>query len=344
VIPAGVDAINIEQYKIILKKVWATQNADPEQLERLKLLRTTLNISEELHKKLEAEVRRDFLSSNNPTKVAPSDVNIMINESSVTKPKKQSSKPAHLKSEVPMPKSKTMLTAKTSKAPSSSGKLQKVKIKKYLTLAKQKYQKKNYKGSLKLLREGLKLDPKNEELKFYIKKVKLKQKSAVGDIEPKDNNVNELSAEVEDTNMGVIEKIAPSRAEQKRVGSKSAIPVGNLNGAPIIPETIGPNLNEKPDTIADPTETDTQVTSKIVTLNKPEKPKCISCNGTGSCYWCNGAGKCDRCAGTGIYNDETCTICNGSGKCNSCIGEGTCMWCRGKGIGKQMNTIYSNEE
>jgi hypothetical protein len=331
----------------------------------LKLLRTTLNISEELHEKLEAEVRGEFLSSKEPTKIAPNDVNIMINDKSANQANLQSSKPSQIEAEVPMPKSKTILSTKPSKAskpskPSKPSKISKtskpyshpvklreVKIKKYLTLAKQKYQKKNYKDSLKLLREAQEIDPENEELKFYIKKVKLKQKSVKVDVGPKGKKSTKSEKEVEETSVGEVgvrEKITPSRAEQKKAESQSAIPVGNLNGAPINHETIGTLLNEKPGPIDDPTKVEDQVTSKIVTLTKPEKPKCISCNGTGSCYWCNGTGKCDRCAGTGIYDDETCTICSGTGKCNSCVGEGTCMWCRGKGIGKQMNTIYSKKD
>lgn len=343
----GVDAINIEQYKIILKKVWASQKADPDQLERLKMLRATLNISEELHQQLEQEIMKQSKEERSTFKIAPSEINILIKESKIKKPAYEE---AHQE------------------------KLKDVKLKKYLTLAKEKYLKGDYGEALELLKSGSKLEPENEEIKFYTKKVKLKlkrlKKLGTAEDEMDISDHLEIRETVDErTGVKIKEKIATPRFKQKKLTTKSAIPVDNLNGASLNPhdldlvENMQVNNTEKPlkeelkpeQKIEEPARETTITKSEHgkeceqesehghskFNLEKPEKPKCISCNGTGKCYWCSGSGECDRCGGTGNYNDNTCTMCHGSGKCNSCNGEGNCMWCKGKGTSKLMNTLYT---
>ena len=52
-----------------MKKVWAAKNADPDQLESLKMLRATLNISEELHQQLEEEIKQQSMEERSTFKI-----------------------------------------------------------------------------------------------------------------------------------------------------------------------------------------------------------------------------------------------------------------------------------
>ncbi len=327
----GVDAINIKQYKIMLKNVWTSKEVDPEQLERLKMLRETMNISEELHRQLEAEIKAEFFESTRPSKIAPEVFNVLIKESIKTsKPRK--------------------------KQKNKSDKLKRIKLKKIITLANEKYSNKEYEDALQLLKQGSELDSENPEILFYIKKVNLKLRSSKSGSKniSEDKSTGDLVTHRKDENTGINikEKITTPRFAQKRTEVKPAIPVGHLNGASV--ETLE-KTSETASNLDTPKTTEPETTlgkmvedenilkdeTKRFTLDKPDKTKCISCNGTGKCYWCSGSGKCDRCGGDGVYNDSNCTMCNGTGKCNSCSGQGTCMWCRGKGTSRQMNTLFT---
>ena len=326
-----------------MKKVWAAKNADPDQLERLKMLRATLNISEELHQQLEEEIKQQSMEERSTFKISPSEINILIQESSTKRLKKKKHKDTQAHKE----------------------KLKDVKLKKILTMAKEKYLKDDYGEAIELLNQGSKLDPDNEDIKFYTKKVKIKLNKSKKGIRKLDKEEKKGLFEIretidEQTGVKIKEKITIPRSEHKKLVSKTAIPVSNLNGASLEPqitkleEKIELNEPEKPvnkeldlqQENKEPESNENTIKSEPtkVVLEKPQKPKCISCNGTGQCYWCNGTGECDRCAGTGDYNDSACTMCNGSGKCNSCNGKGLCMWCRGKGTSTLMNTIYSKNE
>jgi hypothetical protein len=310
----------------MLKKVYATQNADPEQLERLRMLRVMLNISEEMHQKLEGEIKNSFYSPEAVDSISPRGFNVLVNES-----------------------------AYAPKSPANVEMMNDLKIKKYITLGKEKYQKKEYSEALELFTKGLELAPGNEEFHFLIKKVTLKLKENGED----DNNLQEEETSDNEIETNKAEEVINNK-ESNTSGSESelvkrpkiAIPVDTFNGASIRTEPMDsqPGLDQSeseevskpkqlPENDISPIEPDNGSSDTI------DPQSCISCNGTGNCYWCNGSGKCDRCGGSGTFNDKTCSMCNGSGKCNSCLGEGLCMWCRGKGKSvRKMNTIYSKND
>jgi hypothetical protein len=307
------------------------------------MLRDTLNISEELHKKLELELKGEHEINEAVSNIAPNEVNVLVQEQD---------KPT--KTAVAMPISKIVESSRKTQ----SDKLKQMKIKKFVTLAKEKYKLKNYPEALKYLTKGLDVDPKNQELLFFIKKVNIKLKKAGRELDrakTKLKDTVDTNQMVSDSisEVKVTEKITIPRSAQKKTEPKVAVPIGNLNGASISDEPFE-NLKNDPTDNNKETQTvfdqETKAMESIMeeqkkkSLSQSNKPKCISCNGTGSCYWCSGSGKCDRCGGSGTYNDEPCTMCNGSGKCNSCAGNGYCMWCRGKGIGKQMNTLFSKND
>ena len=209
--------------------------------------------------------------------------------------------------------------------------LSNVKFKKYFTLGKEKYRKRDYEAALKFYQRAQEVSPKNEEIKFLIKKVKLKLRH----FENKDNG----SGTVDTSGSSSTLPSAPGTPTPSPTStpttpstslSRTALPVGGTSAqaepasASSAPAAIPINDSEGGNITPVPK-------SKSLGLIDDDS-KCISCEGLGKCYWCNGSGKCDRCDGTGRFNDKPCSICNGTGKCNSCTGSGSCPWCKGSGM------------
>lgn len=321
--------------------MWSTQNNDPEQLESLKLLRASLNISDEQHNYLEAEVKNELMSNAGFDTIAPNEFVLMVQEPD--KEQKMDKQPKQ--------KKKKKKKIKKTEKPKS------VKIKKYLTLGKDKYHKQDYYNALRLYSEALKLDPDSEEIEFLIKKTKNKIdiiESSNNDFDLNDEEFKEFNALFED------DTEPPGPVEEKEDSYVlSAIPVDNLNGAAVKPKDV--EDFEKPAKIAlpkaipvtpnqtapagKPIEKAKAVTQDQTESSTPSSSPCISCNGTGQCYWCGGTKKCDRCGGTGTFMDNPCTMCRGTGNCNSCQGKGECMWCKGSGLSnRRLNGIYNKDK
>lgn len=284
-----------------------------------------------MHLKLENEIKNKFLTADIPEKISPNNINVLITDPAL-KPIRQ------------------LDTSETSK----------IKLKKILTLGKEKYQKQDYNGALKLYLEGQKLSPNNTEIQFLIKKVNLKINGSElnNNVQSNIKNKGDLETKIAgDEVVPVKESFSEDsvlKKNSKDQESPVAIPVNSLNGASLKPEQPRiKNTNELNAPPASPiakTELDgTEIKSseerpKEESTTKKKQPNCISCMGSGKCYWCSGTGNCDRCGGSGTYLSSACTMCNGSGKCNSCNGKGICLWCNGKGISiRKMNTIYTKE-
>ncbi len=291
-----------------------------------------LNISEELHNKFEAEIKAQFITSDKASEIAPNDFNVLLAEP-ISPPNRQA-------------KNSNLLS---------------IKVKKCIILGKDRCLKQDYEGALNSYLEAQKIDPDNNELKFLIKKVQLKLKEKESEIPLEDSSVEE----------GVKYKIITikpkspqpdelidniSELEKFNKESKVAIPVSNLNGASIQPETLQNNQPthkfEAPSAIPMAKKDlnlkmETKPEDKPIEKNEEKnlesnnKKSCISCNGTGKCYWCDGTGNCVRCLGNGTDNSSSCSMCSGSGNCTSCSGSGKCMWCHGKGESvRRMNTLF----
>jgi hypothetical protein len=294
----------------MLKNVYTSNNVNNEQLEMLKMLRASMNISEDIHKKLESEIKHELMdpsgSSNSSENLLGNDLHLMIQDppavAGPTSVVDQGSEVVQQEVIEAIEKTETEI----SKA------LLDVKIKKYITLGKEKYRKKDYEAALKLFSDGLGIMPDHEELGFLMKKVKLKLKTG-------DNG--------HDTKTLEQGPVTATDSTATQTPPRAAIP---MNGSTV----SASELSEVPSAIPIPLAVDPQdnVSDSNNDLGLLDTDsECISCEGHGICYWCNGTGKCDRCGGTGSFHDETCSMCGGSGKCNSCSGNGSCPWCKGSG-------------
>lgn len=301
----------------MLKNVYSMNNVTTDQLKLLNAVRTSLNISEDMHNKLESEVKNELhipmdkqpeVASGNTSVMPDRDLNILIDD------------PATESVSEPAP------------PPGESPAIKKVRIKKYLTLGKEKFRKNEFAAALELFIQGQMEAPENEEFEFMIKKVKLKLKEETPEELPEKE---EISSELSE----------PS--------TRVAIPIESSTNGSSTPTSTNPQTETQPQhaPTAIPVEAGSTTPASAATEVKPDdgskadddSSKCISCEATGKCYWCGGSGKCDRCDGSGTYNGESCAMCTGSGKCNSCEGEGTCMWCHGSGTGSgpTRNKIYA---
>ena len=307
---SGVDVINLDQYKIILKNVYTSKEDNSKQLEMLRVLRESLNISEDTHHKMEEEIKNE-INNNQPPSPEPiepkenimgDDMHLMIQEPPAPSVEKEMVESALAEPLIPPPPG----------PPTTSQKLINFKFKKNFTLGKEKYRKKDYNGALKYFEQCLELEPENEEIKFFIKKTNLKLKSEKP--KPSPPPAQEKS-------------IKPPTPTPPSGPPLTAIPLEDSSihspNAPIARVAIPLSDSEKKDTELTPPDT------KPANVNKDAL--CVSCEGSGKCYWCNGTSKCDRCNGSGLFNNEPCTICGGSGSCNSCSGTGSCPWCKGTG-------------
>lgn len=189
----------------MLKNILASNNTDSEQLKLLEQVRESLNISEEVHKELEAKIISDLqhLYDTEPLKdVSGNDLNLLVNipDTGSTAPASEASAaeaapkaPAismaptgamtlsapKVPTTPPPPVAPKALTTPSPLANKVKSEILKnVKIKKYLTLGKDKYCKKDYERALNFFTKAQNLTPNNEELQFLIKKVKLKIKHA----------------------------------------------------------------------------------------------------------------------------------------------------------------------
>ncbi|WP_455392757.1 hypothetical protein [[Eubacterium] cellulosolvens] len=222
--------------------------------------------------------------------------------------------PAAPPAETTVPTMPAASSALPAKPPKLSQELLNVKVKKNFTLGKEKYRKKNYEGALKYFNQCLEIDPENSEVKFLIKKTKLKLKSASpAPVSEADNVPPALETPLEPASPPTASPLAAIPVD------KNIHPKSSLSAPVAIPVTKADDTKLK-DTPPEP-----------ATKPTADGPKCISCEGSGKCYWCNGTTQCDRCNGSGLFNNEPCPICSGSGNCNSCSGTGLCPWCKGSG-------------
>ena len=314
----GADFINLEQYRIILKNVYASHEDKDKQLEMLRSLRESLNISEEVHNRLEAEIKKELMKAPmaKPVEnIMGDDMHLLIEEPKVAVSTKSISPSVTMP---PAPKTPPPVI----QPPAPTKNIRRMRFKKYLTLGKQKYRKKYYESALDYYLKAQELLPEDDEVKFLIKKVNLKIHST-----KKEKNYAESSklSKLDTTQTGSTEVSKEPSASMSSPTAKpvkepspvkfgidtkapAAIPVSDSKG----PETAKPQAKKSLGMIDDDSE-------------------CISCEATGKCFWCNGSGDCDRCGGSGKYGDDTCSMCNGTGKCNSCTGSGECPWCDGTG-------------
>jgi len=278
----------------MLKNVYTSNNVNNEQLEMLKMLRASMNISDDIHNKLETEIKQELMEptgSSSPMEyIMGNDMHLMIQEPPAV------AEPTHELGKEPEVVQQEVIKAIEKTEAKVSGALLNVKIKKYITLGKEKYRKHNYEAAMKLFSDGLGIMPDHAELNFLMKKVKLKLKTGDNGHDTK----NQEQGPISDTD-NTATPTAPREVP-------SAIPVSPA----VDPQGTGSDGN------------------KGLGLLDTES-ECISCEGKGNCYWCNGTGECDRCSGTGSFHDEKCSMCGGSGKCNSCSGNGKCPWCKGTG-------------
>jgi len=271
----------------------------------LKALRDSLNISEEIHNKFEAEIKRELAQAEKSAQVVsivPNEMNLLVQDQLEELRKPESS---------------------------SSNVLKKVKFKKYITLGREKYRKKDYDGALKFFNQAKEISPDDEEVIFLIKKVNLKMHSK----KQEENDHVGLSTAKADA-------IATNPLDSTLSTPRAAIPIQD--------PTLDPDkISHAPAAIPIPEKGEGE--SKIKSKDGVEvgglldtDSKCISCEGTGKCYWCNGTGKCDRCNGSGVINDKPCKTCKGTGNCNSCNGSGSCPWCKGSGSRNLRKRTLSN--
>ncbi len=272
----------------------------------LKVLRASLNISDEIHNRFEAEIKAELMENQTPNITE----NIMGNE-------------LHYMIQEPIQE------PPPTSAPTISESIKNVKIKKFLTLGKEKCRTKDYDSALKFLTRAQELSPGDDELKFLIKKINHKIQMA----KKEDNGSDKTKStdfEISTTDKSIqtnpmSESIESNSPEQSP--PKTAIPINETN---VGTESVQSAPAAIPVSKSGVIEASKDKQDKQLGLLDDEA-KCISCEGTGKCYWCNGSSKCDRCDGSGSFNDETCTICNGSGNCTSCSATGQCPWCKGTG-------------
>jgi len=271
----------------------------------LKVLRESLNISEEIHNKFEAEIKRELAQSETSAQVVsivPNEMNLLVQDQ-LEELRKPESSASHI--------------------------LKKVKFKKCITLGREKYRKKDYDGALKFFNQAKELSPDDEEAIFFIKKVNLKIHAK----RQEENDQEGLSTTKADV-------IAASPLDTTRSTPRAAIPIQD---PALDPEKISHAPAAIP--IPERGEGESNIKSKdgedVGGLLDTDS-KCISCEGTGKCYWCNGTGKCDRCDGAGVVNDKSCKTCKGTGSCNSCTGSGSCPWCKGSGSRNLRKRTLSN--
>ncbi len=127
----------------MLKHVIADQQSNPELGASLKILRETLNITEDVHNKLEVDIRSELsnLNENVMNEIASKDLNVMI--------QKPDKKPAEN---------------------TISENLKNLKLKKIMILSKEKVRQRNFNIAIKLLRQGEKLAPGNKKIRILIEK------------------------------------------------------------------------------------------------------------------------------------------------------------------------------
>ena len=153
----------------MLKNVYSMNNVTTDQLKLLNAVRTSLNISEDMHNKLESEVKHELhipmdsqpevATAPNAASVMPErELNLLVDDSA-------------------------METVSEPAASGESPALKKVRIKKYLTLGKEKFRKNEFAAALELFIQGQLEAPENEEFEFMIKKVKLKNPN-IADVAP----------------------------------------------------------------------------------------------------------------------------------------------------------------
>ena len=293
-------------------------------MEMLRVLRESLNISEDIHNKMEEEIMMELNNNNESSPSEPisprekenimgDDMHLLIQESSSPEAVEEiAAEPAEA------------LGPPTKEPPATSKKLLSIKIKKNITLGKEKYRKNDCEGALKFFSQCQELEPDNEEIKFLIKKTKMKLKAA------KRKQSSALKQE--------IEEVQPTTTISKTDSPLPAIPLddsaAHSGSIPIAPAAIPVSESGVPITDEAPPESTPDTTQN--------NNKCVSCEGNGKCYWCNGSSKCDRCNGSGLFNNEPCTICGGSGNCNSCSGSGLCPWCKGSGTREASRVALPN--
>lgn len=281
-------------------------------MEMLRVLRESMNISEDIHNKMEEEIMLE-LNNNDSSPSEPvqprenedimgDDMHLLIQESS---------SPEAVEEIVEAPAE--ALAPPAEEPPTTSKKLMSLKIKKNITLGKEKYRKNDCEGALKFFSQCQELEPDNEEVKFLIKKTKMKLKAE-----------KRKKGSKPEPNVGEVQ---PATTISRTDSPLPAIPlddsVAQSDSIPIAPAAIPVSESGEPISDDAPPESTPDITQ--------DNNKCVSCEGNGKCYWCNGSSKCDRCNGSGLFNNEPCTICGGSGDCNSCSGSGLCPWCKGSG-------------
>ena len=294
----------------MLKNVYTSNNVNNEQLEMLRMLRASMNISDDIHNKLETEIKQELKGpSGSPSPAEPimgNDMHLMIQEPPTTAepPHKLGKESEVVQQEVIQAIEKTEV--KVSRA------LLDVKVKKYITLGKEKYRKHDYEAAMKLFSNGLGIMPDHEELNFLMKKVLLKLKTGDNGHDTKNHGQGPVSATDNTATLTVPRAAIPMNGSTIKMSKLSEVPSAIPVSPAVGPQGTNPNSNKDLGLL----DTDSE---------------CISCEGKGICYWCNGTGKCDRCSGTGSFHDEKCSMCGGTGKCNSCSGNGNCPWCKGTG-------------
>jgi hypothetical protein len=350
----------------MLRNVWTTKDDNSKQLEMLRELRSSLNISEDVHKKLEAEIKAEIAHespSPQDENIMTSEMNLMIQESAEQPEQIHDEPSSNIAMAIPAPPIPTPQTLVT-----GSQELVRVKLKKNLTLGKEKYRNKDFEAANKYFNICHDLAPDNQEINFFIKKIGLKlsshnkktKNSSVKNTQTKsttdqDPNPIETSQEktTEQAPTAMAAHATPTISTPTSITSTTTSASTTSNEpapaaaavATAIPIDPSPNIEQvdvegakpsvpaaipvaKPDVTSDPS-TDEEKKSKED--SKENKNICVSCEGTGSCYWCNGQKHCDRCVGTGLIDNEPCPTCGGSGNCKSCQGTGKCSWCKGSG-------------
>lgn len=317
----------------MLKNVWTTESDNSKQLEMLKQLRSSLNISEEVHNKMEAEIKRELNQTpvlNGNSEVMGNDMNVMIQEPEVEVI------PPTIQEPSPPPIPEPPEPEPAQEQPKVCVGLVYLKMKKNLTLGKEKYRKMEYEAALKFFKQCEELAPDNEEIKFFLKKINLKLKSNKNKEEQDNSSNTSNEATTPDSSTDLTPNHEPTLASPPQVTQPTPTVTSPPTAIPITDSETQESSHSAP--VAIPVS-ETEPKKEEVGDGAPKKElglldtdsECISCEGTGNCYWCNSTGNCDRCGGTGMFNDEPCTICSGSGKCNSCSGTGSCPWCKGTG-------------
>ena len=117
----------------MLKNVYTSNNVNNEQLEMLKMLRASMNISEDIHKKLESEIKHELMepsdSSDPPENLLGNDMHLMIQEPATV------AKPVHVVDKGPETVQQEVIEAIEKTETEVSNALLEVKVKKYITLS-----------------------------------------------------------------------------------------------------------------------------------------------------------------------------------------------------------------